>query len=414
MIDTVWTWKAKFKTLLFTTGALVIAASLMIFPKASYEASLRGLKMWWGVVFPSLLPFFIISELLIGFGVIKVLGAALEPLMRPLFRVPGSGGFVLGMGLVSGYPAGAKMTTRLRQEKQLSKIEAERLVSFTNFSNPLFIFGAVAAGFYNIPELGLLLASCHYLGNFCVALVMRFYGYDPNHRIERKRKRNISVRKAFHVLHRERMRDNRPLGKLLGDAVYSSVSTLLMIGGFIMVFSVITKVFSILNITDALSAICGFVLGALHIPPQLSHGIVAGFFEITLGSQTSSQIDAPLLFKAAVTSFVLGFSGFSVQAQVASILAETDIRFKPFFMARCMHGIFASCFTLLLWKPLFLNRVHHSGQSAVNVFDPNFTPTWGQWVWQFLLHYGSAITLAALLVFIAVAFSSMKKKSPVN
>lgn len=409
-----WTWKAKLKTLLFTSGALVIAASLMIFPKASYEASLKGLEMWWGVVFPSLLPFFIISELLIGFGVVKVLGAVFEPLMRPLFRVPGAGGFVFAMGLVSGYPAGAKMTARLRQENQLSKIEAERLVAFTNFSNPLFIFGAVAAGFYKIPELGLLLALCHYLGNFSVGVVMRFYGDNPNRRIEKRRKRRISIRKAFHVLHRERMRDNRPFGKLLGDAVYSSISTLLMIGGFIMLFSVITKVFSILNITEALSAICAFVLAMLHIPPQLSHGIVAGFFEITLGSQTSSQIHAPLLFRAVVTSFVLAFSGFSVQAQVASILADTDIRFKPYFVGRCIHGIFASCFTLILWKPLFLSRAHNFEQSAMNVFDPDFSPTWGQWIWEFLLHYGSAITLGALLVFITVTFSSMKKKSPVN
>ena len=34
--------------------------------------------MWWEVVFPSLLPFFILSELLIGFGVVKFVGLLLE------------------------------------------------------------------------------------------------------------------------------------------------------------------------------------------------------------------------------------------------------------------------------------------------------------------------------------------------
>src|SRR5690606_36562802 len=108
--------------------AVGLAASLMIYPKESFEASLRGLHMWWEVVFPSLLPFFIVSELLIGFGVVTFLGVLLEPLMRPLFRVPGVGGFVWAMGLASGYPAGAKLTARLRQEKKLTRIEAERLV----------------------------------------------------------------------------------------------------------------------------------------------------------------------------------------------------------------------------------------------------------------------------------------------
>lgn len=100
--------------------------------------------------------FFILSELLIGFGVVRFVGLLLEPFMRPVFRVPGVGGFVLAMGMASGNPAGAKLTSRLRQERQISRVEAERLASFTNSSNPLFIFGAVAVGFSII----LLLALC--------------------------------------------------------------------------------------------------------------------------------------------------------------------------------------------------------------------------------------------------------------
>ncbi|HET7580934.1 MAG TPA: sporulation integral membrane protein YlbJ [Bacillales bacterium] len=408
-----WTWTSKLKTLLFTSGALVIAASIMIFPKAASDASLRGLETWWTVVFPSLLPFFIISELLIGFGIVKVLGAIFEPFMRPLFRVPGSGGFVWAMGMASGYPAGAKLTARLRQENQLTRVEAERLVAFSNFSNPLFMFAVVAAGFYGSKELGLLLAICHYLGNFCVGLVMRYYGHDRMDRVEIKKKRRPSIRKAFHVLHRERMRDNRPLGRLLGDAVHSSVSTLMMIGGFIILFSVIIKVLSILRVTNGASLIFAAILTQLHIPPQLSQALVSGLFEITLGSQTASQLQSPLVFKIVITSFILAFNGFSVQAQVASILADTDISFKPYFIARLLQGIFAAGFTLLLWKPLYLNRIHGTRQGAINVYDPNLAHSWGEWVWQFLLHYGAVITFAAILVFMAITFSSMKKKFPV-
>ncbi len=132
--------------------------------------------MWWEVVFPSLLPFFILSELLIGFGIVKFVGLLLEPFMRPIFRVPGVGGFVLAMGMASGNPAGAKLTARARQDKQISRVEAERLVSFTNSSNPLFIFAAVAVGFFHNASLGILLASAHYLGNIAVGLTMRSYG----------------------------------------------------------------------------------------------------------------------------------------------------------------------------------------------------------------------------------------------
>ncbi|HEU5141067.1 MAG TPA: sporulation integral membrane protein YlbJ [Bacillales bacterium] len=407
-----WTWTSKIKTLLFTSGALIIAASIMIFPEAASESSVSGMKTWWNVVFPSLLPFFIVSELLIGFGVVKILGAIFEPFMRPLFRVPGVGGFVWAMGLASGYPAGAKLTARLRQEDQLTKVEAERLAAFTNFSNPLFMFAAVAVGFFHSKELGLLLAICHYLGNFTVGLVMRFYGHEKQHNRATRNRHRVSIRKAFHVLHRERIRDDRPLGRLLGDAVHSSISTLLMIGGFIILFSVINRVLSILHVTDVAATILSVILEQIHVPPQLSHAIVTGFFEITLGSQAASQADASLVFKVVVTSFILAFSGFSVQAQVASILADTDINFKPYFLARFLHGIFAAGFTLLLWKPLYLERLPSTESGSVNVFDPNFSPAWGQWLWDFLMQYGAVITFAALLVYIAVTIRSMKNKFP--
>lgn len=104
-----------------------------------------------GCCLPFITPiFFIVSELLIGFGVVTFIGTWLEPLMRPLFRVPGVGGFVWAMGLASGNPAGAKLTARLRKENKVNRIEAERLVSFTNSANPLFIFGAIAVGFFSI------------------------------------------------------------------------------------------------------------------------------------------------------------------------------------------------------------------------------------------------------------------------
>lgn len=146
-------YRSKLKTILLACSVTIMAVSIIAFPQESVDASIRGLNMWWEIVFPSLLPFFIVSEMLIGFGVVKFIGVLLEPLMRPIFRVPGVGGFVWAMGMASGYPAGAKLTARLRQEGQLTRIEAERLVSFTNSSNPLFIFGAVSVGFFIILTL---------------------------------------------------------------------------------------------------------------------------------------------------------------------------------------------------------------------------------------------------------------------
>lgn len=345
--------KSKFKTVFLAVSVTLMAASLISFPQESFDASIRGLNMWWEIVFPSLLPFFIVSEMLIGFGVVKFIGVMLEPLMRPLFKVPGVGGFVWAMGMASGYPAGAKLTARLRQEGQLTKIEAERLVSFTNSSNPLFIFGAVSVGFFLNPQLGVILALAHYLGNISVGVCMRFYGKDEE-KGEHGKSGRLSIRYALSALHKTRIKDNRPIGKLLGDAVTSSIQTLLMIGGFIILFSVINKLLFHLNITAFLARFIELGLRVMGMPEMLSMPFISGLFEITLGSQMTSQVqDATLMQQAVITSFILAFSGFSVQAQVASILAQTDIRFQPFFLARILHGFFAAFYAFILWKPIY-------------------------------------------------------------
>lgn len=63
--------------------------------------------------------------------------------MKPLFNVPGEGAFPLIMGIISGYPVGAKIVTNFRKENICTKEEAERLLTFTNNSGPLFIIGTV-------------------------------------------------------------------------------------------------------------------------------------------------------------------------------------------------------------------------------------------------------------------------------
>ena len=104
----------KWKTAFLTISTLFLTFSLVLHPKPLCKL-LFGLNIWWEVVFPSLLPFFIIAELLISIGVVKFIGVILEPLMRPLFRAPGIGGFVWAMGMASGFPAGAKLSARLRK-----------------------------------------------------------------------------------------------------------------------------------------------------------------------------------------------------------------------------------------------------------------------------------------------------------
>ncbi|PYZ93260.1 sporulation integral membrane protein YlbJ [Salipaludibacillus keqinensis] len=395
-----------FRTFLYGVSATFIAICFMLFPKEAYEASSRGMTVWWEVVFPSLLPFFILSDFLIRFGVVSFIGTLFEPLMRPLFRVPGSGGFVWAMGLASGFPSGAKYTTRLWEEGHITKIEGERLVSFSNASNPLFIFGAIAVGFFQNAALGLLLATAHYAGNLIVGLIMRFHGSKLDETTTNQNK-SISMKKAIKKMHKDRMKQHEPLGKMMGDAVQSSIHTLLMIGGFMIFFAVLNQILEMIHFSLVFQFIISIILNWMEMPKELSPGIIAGLFEITIGSQRISDVyQASLLQQAVITSFILAFNGFSVQAQVASILAKTNIRFLPFFVARCLHGCISAILTLILFQPLYTDRILDSTLPASQ------QPRNEESLQAFLVHmyewlttYGSTITLVCLSAWIVLSLT---------
>ncbi|WP_454862184.1 sporulation integral membrane protein YlbJ [Peribacillus frigoritolerans] len=393
--------KSKSKTVLLATSVTMMAVGLIIFPQESFEASKGGLNIWWTIVFPSLLPFLIFSELLISFGVVRFIGVMLEPFMRPLFRVPGVGGFVWAMGLASGFPAGAKFTVRLRQEEQLTRIEAERLVCFTNSSNPLFLFVAVAVGFFHNPQLGIILALSHYLGNICVGIIMRFYRWKEEKSHAKVMTKLPSIRQAFGQMHRTRIKETRPFGSLLGDAVLSSIQTLLMIGGFIILFSVVNKLLFHMNITGLLASGVGGILHIFNFPDSLSLPFISGMFEMTLGSKLTSTVEEATLFQQTVmTSFILAFNGFSIQAQVASIIAATDIRFTPFFLARIAHGLLASIITILLWEPFYKGKMY-SG-SPINAFPVSGSGEHANSLYQSMLDIGPILTLVFLILYIII------------
>jgi sporulation integral membrane protein YlbJ len=351
--------RSQFKTLILASATFFVAAVLVLYPEQAFKSSLRGLTIWWDVVFPALLPFFITAEMMMGFGVVHFLGVLLEPLMRPLFRVPGTGAFVMAVGLISGNPMGAKLTARLREQKMITREEGERLVSFTSTAGPLFIFGAVSVGFFESTSVGVVLAAAHYFSTLLVGFLMRFHEAQAPPSSSTEKKQGFILIRALRAMHRARIQDGRPLGQLLGQSVTSAVQTLLLIGGFIMVFSVLTHLIRHVGAATFLEQGIAFLLRLFSFPSALSDSVLAGLFEITLGSQLASaaSADIPLALKLAAVSMVIGWNGLSIHAQVASMISRTDIRYLPYFFARILHGFLAGIITLVIF-PLMAPHLH--------------------------------------------------------
>ncbi|NBC71575.1 sporulation integral membrane protein YlbJ [Paenibacillus sacheonensis] len=337
-------------------SAAVLALLLAAFPAPALEASLRGLSIWWEVLFPALFPFFVISELLLGFGIVHFFGKILDPLMRPLFRIPGIGGFVVTMGYASGYPVGARLTAQLWEQKLINRAEGERLVAFTTTSDPIFLIGAVSVGFFHSVALAPVLAAAHYGGGLLIGLLMRFHDRHAPASSEEKVRRAPGARRksrlaeALQAMHTARLMDGRPLGKLMQDAVQAALRLMIVVGGLVVVFSVIME---LLRQTGSIEVLAGGVrlaLGLAGMPAALADAVVSGTFEVTLGARSAgSATGSGLMNQAAIAAFVLSWAGLSVHAQVASLLSRTDLRYKPFLISRILHGVIAAVLVYMFW-----------------------------------------------------------------
>ncbi|WP_408956602.1 hypothetical protein [Natroniella sp. ANB-PHB2] len=51
---------------------IFVTISLVIYSEQVFEAAVNGLHTWWEIVFPALLPFFIIAEILMGLGMVQL------------------------------------------------------------------------------------------------------------------------------------------------------------------------------------------------------------------------------------------------------------------------------------------------------------------------------------------------------
>ncbi|MDR6883815.1 nucleoside recognition domain-containing protein [Bacillus sp. 3255] len=349
----------KLTTLVLGALTALVVVSIILFPDKAFQSSLEGLTIWWKLVFPALMPFLILTELLIGFGVIQGTGVLLDPLMRRLFRLPGISGWALASGLIVGFPSGAKITATLHEKKLITRSDTERVTSLSHLCSPLFMVMVVGVGFLHSAKLGILLAIVHYITAAITGILMRMFQSPVQSSEDGLTIQTELVppgpiwKHAICTMRQAYLHDGRAFGKLLGDSVLTSVQTLMLIGGYMMIFSVLINVLTITHLTDALRPLTAALLGFMNIHTDTAPLWIKGFMEIHLGAYAWSQAqDLALLPQMALLSAFLGWGGLSAHAQVAGFQQHTDARYSFFFQSRLLHAVLALVFTILLWKPL--------------------------------------------------------------
>ena len=404
--------KGYWSTFLLGSMVVIFTIALVVYPQQGFEAGIQGLKVFWDIVFPSLLPFFILAELMLGLGVVRGLGVLLEPLMRPLFGVPGIGAFALSMGLAAGYPMDAVITSRFREQGLCSRVEGERLLAFTNTADPLFMIGAVAVGMFKSPAVGGLIAIAHYISAFLVGVSFKFWGRKsgptPSARLTTSRG-NIIVR-ALREIVKARQEDGRPFGNLLRTAVTESIMTLLMICGFIVFFAVLIHILDISGITRVIGYPVLLVYKIFGIHTGLVKPTLAGVLELDIGTaQVAAVTAAPMLQKLALVSAIIAWSGLAVHAQVAAVITNTDIRMAPYFLARFLHAALSAALTVILYF-LGVGRVAAKAMAVVPAFNTfRLAATGAPWWHVMWSGLSTWVWVVGALVVIGIVFAGLRR-----
>lgn len=334
--------KSRFSTVVTGLLAILLVICVVYDPSEAFKASGQGLTIWWRIVFPALLPFVVLSQMLMAGGFAHGLGFLLEPFTRKLLGLPGSFGWVLPLGMTAGFPAAAEAAATLYKQGRISAHEAERIAGASHYCSPMLIVVVIGAGFFGRPELGLLLLGIHWAAGIAAGFTLHVF--TPSHKTKEQAgaaaltgPNHSRLRLAIRHMERARQEDGRGFGKLLGDSVTSGVQTLMIIGGYMLIFAVIIHV----------------ILQAL--PGQIFPVVVKNLLEVHLGtyamSQTSSLAIPPVIL-TAMLSASLGWSGLCAYLQVRAVLGPAGIRERSFLVNRLLHGAYAYIITLLSWKPL--------------------------------------------------------------
>lgn len=258
----------------------------------------------------------------------------------------GEGAFAFIMGIISGYPVGAKIVTKLRENNTCTKEECERLLAFTNNSGPLFIVGTVGISLIGDTTIGIILLLIHIIASITVGILFRFWRSSPS----------LNRNYTFSYNYLSFSRNNNTvsfsnLGEILGKSIMNSINTVVMIGGFVVLFSVIISILENSNILNMLSYLLYPILNIFNIPHEFASGILSGFIELTNGLKTISTIPIKNYSTTIIlSSCLLGFGGISILLQVFSIISKTDISIKPYIIGKILHAIFSTIFIFIFFK----------------------------------------------------------------
>lgn len=263
---------------------------------------IESLKLCTTAIIPTLFPFFVIAGLLVNLGFVTALGKLFSPIAHFLFKVSGKGAVAFIIGIICGYPTGAKVIANMTEEKCLDKCEAERLLAFCNNSGPLFVIGAVGSAMMKSHNLGVVLYIIHFLSAVLTGVFLRVFAKGE----KAYKGSQITVSN---------------MSEAIAKSIENAVSSVLNVCGYVVFFSVLCD-----------------ILNNIYIAPVL---------EVTYGAKSVILKGLRENVTLILLSGVIGFGGICVMMQVQSAVAKSGLSLKIYILGKTVQSVIAMILTAL-------------------------------------------------------------------
>ena len=210
---------------------------------------------------------------------------------------------------------GAKLIGTLHDSGRINSNMAEKMLSFTSISGPMFMIGTVGVSILGSYKAGLVIMISNILSGLINGLIYR-------------------GKNSYVIETQTPLRNNSSLG----DIVYDSLISILMVGSYLTISYLLIEILYNTQILSLLSnTICSVF--NLHNKEDIVSGIIVGIIEITRGAIDISASNTSLILKTILASTTIAFGGISILMQSISFLSRIKVPVRKMILQKSTQMI---------------------------------------------------------------------------
>ena len=302
---------------------LLSAFFLFLFCRdAVISGASEGLILWYRYVLPTLLPFMILTQIIMQTDTIHLISQISGNFMRHFPGVSDYGCFAVIAGFLCGYPMGAKVTSDLVISKRIGPDEGTYLLSFCNNMSPMFVLGVLFRNY--IPEHALHLPFFLILTGsplLCSQIFKIYYRHMPRiHSAKYPTYKTISFEQST----------DTSLGTILNSSITESADAIIRVALYMM-----------------LASIWMHILDQIFLAKNIGKTILLSAFELTTGLDMLAGLAAPAVTRYLMMLSLTSFGGISSILQTMSMIQRSGLKIVPYIAEKLVTMTVTSLLTYL-------------------------------------------------------------------